>query len=135
MTDVNTAGISSKSSPIRRVIAINGSGGAYVLISASQGSFGYVELTECPAVATYAGGVFVGEGLTYQRADENYANTYDLPPGGILQIGDAIQKNQAVGISSMTMPDGQARPATPYWKVRSASANATNVQTSEYRQR
>src|SRR5271169_2894754 len=129
---VNTAGITNRVNPIRRLIAVNGSAGAYVLVSASQGSFGYVEITEAPS-EPYTG-TFTAQGINYQRADENYANTYPLPPGGILQIGDAIKKDGHVGISSFTYPDGVVRPATPYVKVLSATATATAIQISEWRQ-
>lgn len=129
---VNTANATNLSSPVRRLIALNGSGGAFIVISASIFA-GYVEIVEVPA-EPYSGGAFTGEGTNYQRADENYANTYPLVPGGILQIGDAILKNRSVGVPGFTQSDGTARPATPYFKMKSASANATNVQITEWLQ-
>jgi hypothetical protein len=132
----NTAGVVNRASPIRTIVTINGSAGAFVLLSASQGSFGYVEVQECPqgGVGNYTGGAFTGQGLEYQRADENYANTYPAVPGEIIQIGDAIAKNEHVGFGSFTYPDGVVRPATPYLKVKSASATAVYVEMREWRQ-
>lgn len=131
----NTVGVSNINNPKRRVIAINGSGGAAVLISASIFA-GYAEIQECPP----GGGSFTGangnpQGLNIQRADENYVNTYGLNPGSIWAIGDAIQKNRSEGVSSMVMADGSTRPATPWVKVISATVTATNVQVTEWRQR
>ena len=67
---LNTAGSTNLGGPVRRLIAINGSTGAYVLISASIFA-GYAEVVETPS-EPYAGGAFVGQGLNYQRSDENY---------------------------------------------------------------
>lgn len=128
----NTAGVTNIASPKRREIAVNGSGGAQVLISASMFT-GYIEIQE-QAAEPYTGGAVIGQGLNYQRADEDYANTYPLTPGAILQIGDAIRKNQSVGVPSFTYPDGQVRPATPLIKVISATATATSVEVREWRQ-
>jgi hypothetical protein len=123
--------------PKRRTIAVNASGGALVLISASTFT-GYVEIQESAPGSetggTYAGGAFVGQGLTYQRADEAYANTYPLTPGAILQFGDAIRKNESIGCPSWTYADGSVRPATPFIKVISATAVASNVEVREWRQ-
>lgn len=133
MANQNASGANNRSDPKRTIIVVNASGGAQVLVSATQFD-GYVEITECPP-ATYAGGAFTGQGCLYQRADENYANTYPLVAGAILQFGDAIQKNRGEGVLAMTMPDGSSRPATPFIKIISATATATNVQLSEWRQR
>lgn len=125
--------------PKRRTIAVNGSAGALVLISASIFT-GYVEIQECPPGSeqagggTYTGGAFTGQGLNYQRADENYANTYPLIPGQILQFGDAIRKNEGIGTPSWTYPDGSVRAATPLIKVISASVTASQVEVREWRQ-
>jgi hypothetical protein len=124
--------MANEQSPKRTIIPVNGSAGAQVLVSATQ-SDGYVEITECPS-EPYAGGAFVGQGLNYQRADENYATTYPLVPGAILQFGDAIRKNHSVGMIGFTYPDGSVRPATPFIKVISATVTATSVMLSEWRQ-
>lgn len=130
---VNTAGAVNRTDPVRREIAVNGSAGAYVLISASI-FCGYVEIQE-QAAEPYAGGAFTGQGCNYQLASENYANTYPLPPGAILQFGDAIQKNKGQGVPAMTLPNGEARPATPFCKILSGTVTATNVEVREWRQR
>ena len=128
---VNTAGSTNVGTPVRRIVAINGSAGAYVLISASIFA-GYAEVVETPS-EPYAGGAFVGQGLNYQRSDENYANTYPLVPGQILQVGDAINKRHSEGVPAMTMADSSVRPATPWFKIISATVTATAVQVSEWR--
>lgn len=128
----NSSGAVNRSNPVRRIIAVQGSGGITVLISASVPT-GYVEIVESPPSAGYTG-TFTGQGLNYQRADENYANTYPLTPGTTLQIGDSIRKNRSEGMPGFTYADGSVRPPTPFIKVISASVTATNVQVSEYRQ-
>lgn len=130
----NTAGVTNISNPKRRVIAINGSAGAYVLVSASIFA-GYAEIAECPP----GGGAFTGangnpQGLNIQRADENYVNTYGLNPGAIWAIGDAIRKDRSEGVPSFGMADSSTRPATPWVKVISATVNATQIQVTEWRQ-
>lgn len=127
----NTAGVTNVADPKDRVIAVNGNAGAYVLISASIFA-GYAEISECPPLG---GGAFAPQGLTYQRADENYANTYALIAGDTFPVGDSINKNRSEGVPSMTMADGSARPATPWIKVLSATATATQVLVREWRQR
>lgn len=122
------------SNPQRTVIDINGSGGAFVLLSASLGSWGYVEVAECPpgGSGNYAGGDYAAQGLEYQLASENYANTYPAVPGEIISIGDAFRKNRSIGMGGFTLPGGEVRPGTPYMKVRSATATATQVLVKEW---
>lgn len=133
----NTAGVTNFADPKERIIAVNGSGGAEVLISASIFT-GYVEIQEVPPGSedsgTYTGG-FAPQGLNYQRADENYANTYPLTPGDTIILGDSIQKNRSIGVPSMGQADGNTRPATPFVKVISATVTATSVRVREWRQR
>ena len=126
----NTAGVTNRNNPVRREIAVNGSAGQQVTISASIRT-GYVEIQEIPAVP-YTGAAFTPQGLNYQRADENYVTTYPLTPGTILQIGDAIRKNRCEGVPSFTYPDGVVRPATPFIKVLSATATPTTVEVREW---
>lgn len=133
MANVNTANVNVRSDPKRTLIAVNGSAGAVVLVAGTMAS-GYVEITECP-VPPYTGGAFTGQGCNYQRADENYANTYPLLPGAILQFGDAIQKNKGIGMPAMTLPNGENRPGTPFIKIVSATVTATEICLTEWRQR
>jgi len=128
----NTAGVSNVADPKERIIAVNGSGGGQVLISASIFT-GYVEIEECPPAAYV--GAFNAQGIVYQRADENYANNYPLVPGDAIIIGDSVQKNRSMGVPQMTMADQTVRPATPFVKVISATVTATNVRVREWRQR
>jgi hypothetical protein len=106
-----------------------------VLIAASIFT-GYVEIQECaPSGGAYTGGALTGQGLNYQRADENYVNTYALQPGAILSVGNQFARNRSTGCPARTDADGSARPATPFIKVYSASGEATQVEVREYRQR
>lgn len=118
--------------PKPTVVDINGSGGAFVLLSASPGSWGYVEVSECPPVA-YTGGDYAAQGLEYQLASENYATTYPAVPGEIVPIGDSFHKNEQVGLGGFRFPGGEVRTGTPYMKVRSATATATHVLVKEWR--
>jgi hypothetical protein len=124
----NTAGVNNLVDPQVRLIAVNGSAGAEVVISASVPS-GYVTIQEWPLTPSS-----VLQGLSIQRADEDYVNTYPLPPGSIWEIGDSIRKNRCEGMQSFTYPDGVVRPATPWIRVISATANPTQVMVKEYRQ-
>ena len=124
----NTAGVANLVDPQTRLIAINGDAGAEVLISCSVAT-GYVEIQEVPLTPSSA-----LQGLSIQRADENYVNTYPLPPGSIWSIGDSIRKNRCEGMPSFTYPDGVVRPATPWVTVISATATNTQVQVREWRQ-
>jgi hypothetical protein len=124
----NTAGVTNLVDPQTRLIAINGSGGAKVLISASVMA-GYVEIQEWPLTPSSQ-----LQGLSIQRSDENYANTYPLPPGSIWSIGDSVRKNRCEGVPSFTYPDNVVRPATPWIEVISATATATQVMVREWRQ-
>jgi hypothetical protein len=89
---------------------------------------GYVEIQEMPLTPSSQ-----LQGLTIQRSDEDYANSYPLPPGSIWEIGDPIRKNRCEGVPSFTYPDGVVRAATPWIKVISNGA-ATQVQVREWRQ-
>jgi hypothetical protein len=133
MTQANTANVVNRSDPVRREIVVPATGGNPVLISASIFT-GYIEITEVPAIP-YAGGAFTGQGCVYQRADENYVNTYPLPTGATLAIGDPILKNRSEGAPGWTFPDGSVRPATPFIKILSATGTATTVEVREWAQR
>lgn len=129
--------MSNLNTPQRRTIAINAAGGAVVLVSASI-FCGYAEIQECPPGSEAAGGVYTGgnfnpQGLNIQRADENFANTYGLAPGAIWPIGDAINKSKTEGIPGFTYPDQSVRPPTPWVKVISATAVATQIEVREWR--
>lgn len=140
MTQVNTAGVVNIGTPQRRTVAVAAAGGVPVLISASI-FCGYAEIQECPlgsevSATKYDGtaATFAAQGLNVTRADENYVNTYGLPPGSIWQIGDAIRKSRCEGVPARTDADGSVRPATPWIKVVSATATTTQVEVREWRQ-
>lgn len=127
MSPLNTAGVANLTDPQVRLIAIQAAGGNAVLVSASI-FCGYAEIQEWPL-----GGQAL-QGLVITRADENYANNYPLPPGSIWTIGDDKKKSRSEGVPSMGMADGSTRPATPWVKVISNTANATQIQVKEWRQ-
>jgi hypothetical protein len=132
---LNTAGASNLGVPRRRTIAIQGSGGAYVLIPASI-NCRYAEIQEMPGDSESGGsytGAFTAQGINYQQADENYANTYGLTPGTILQLGDRNPpRDRAIGMIGFTYPDGTVRPATPFIKAISSTVTATQVEVREW---
>jgi hypothetical protein len=127
----NTAGVTNLADPQRRVIAVPASGSNPVLISASIFT-GYAEIQEC---GPPAGGAFAPQGMLLTRADENYANNYEVQPGAVWPIGDTFQKNRSIGVPQMGMADGSTRPATPWVKLVSLTATATQVEVREWRQR
>ncbi len=120
--------------PKVRVVAINGSAGAQVLIAAS--SFcRYVEITECPpnGLAGFTGGNYAPQGLIYQRPDDGYVAAFGVVPGDVIAIGDKqFARDRTVGVPPMTDPAGTSNPGTPFIKVKSATVTATQVQVSEW---
>lgn len=122
--------------PVRRVVTVNASGGAFVTISPS-GPCRYMEISECPPNAgTYDGTNFNPTGCNYQRADEAYANTYALLPGATLALGDrSFGRDRQIGIpAGMTDPAGQAiaQSVIGTIKIKSATAGTTQVEVDEY---
>lgn len=115
------------------VIAINGSGGAQVLIAATQFSR-YVEITECPPNGgSFTGANYAPQGLNYQRPDDGYVATEGLLPSDTLTFGDKqFARDRTVGVPPTTDPAGTSRPGTPFIKVKSATVTATQVQVSEW---
>lgn len=119
--------------PKVRVVAINGSAGAQVLIAAS--SFcRYVEIVECPPNGgSFTGSNFAPQGLNYQRPDDAYTATFGLLPADTLTFGDKqFARDRAVGVPPMTDPAGTSNPGTPFIKVKSATVTATQVQINEW---
>ena len=126
--------------PRRRIVAINGSGGAYVLVQAS-GPCRYMEIQECPpGGGTFTGSNFAPQGLNYQRGDENYANTYPANPGEILTLGDqSWHRERMIGLpAGMTDPAGNpiasstGQSEQSSLKIISATATATQVMVKEW---
>ena len=119
-----------QSNPKRTVVAINASGGALVLISASKFAK-YVEITECPPEGT--SDTYAPQGLIVTLPDDGYFTQFGLPPGLIWSIGDNSWRSKAsVAAPAMTDPAGNAIAATPYVKLVSATGTATNVQVTEW---
>lgn len=119
-----------QSNPKRTVVAINASGGALVLISASKFAK-YVEITECPPTGT--SDTYALQGLIITLPDDGYVTQYGLPPGFVWSVGDNSWRSKAsVAAPAMTDPAGNAIAATPYVKLVSATGTATNVQITEW---
>jgi hypothetical protein len=118
-----------QTNPFRRVISINASGGALVLISASKFAK-YVEIQECPPEdsVTYA-----PQGLIYTLPDDGYTAQLPLVPGMIWSGGDSSYRGK-LGFASpaMTDPANNAIPATPYMKAISGTGTATQVMVTEW---
>jgi hypothetical protein len=119
------------SNPSETIVAINGSGGAAVKISASKFAK-YVEIQECPPKG-YTGSNFAPEGLVYQKPDDNFVASYPLLPGEVLPLGDNTYRGK-LGFASpaMTDPANNSIPATVYIQVLSATVTATQVRVREW---
>ncbi len=127
--------IGTAQNPRRRIVPINGSGGAQVLIQAS-GPCRYMEIQECAPAGTFNGANYAPMGLNYQRGDENYANTYPALPGEIVSLGDqTYPRDRMIGLpAGMTDPTGQAIPQSlqSSLKLISATLTATQVMVREW---
>jgi hypothetical protein len=120
------------------LIAINGSGGAYVTVSATMVTR-RVEILE-----DYSANAGVGQGLAYQFDDgsgsvpntPNTAHTYTIgPQTEPIILGEPIPQGAGYGRVIGTPPDasgGYTIPATPLINLRSASATATTVRVTEF---
>jgi hypothetical protein len=120
--------------PKETIIAVPASGGAAVIISATK-TARYIEIQEC-APSTYnntGNAPFAPQGLVYQKPDDNYVASFPLLPGEIVAIGDNNWRSKAsIGWQGATDPAGNSIPATPYIKVLSATATATQVRLREW---
>jgi hypothetical protein len=119
--------------PKERVIAINGSAGALVLISCSK-FCRYVEISECaPGGGSFTGGNFNPQGINYNLPDDGYVATYALLPGATLSFGDqSWHRDQQFGVPPMTDPAGNSIVGTPILKAISAQAGTTQLLVREW---
>jgi len=117
-----------KQSPIRRVIAINGSGGAAVIIKSTTFAR-YVEIQECPPTNfDNNANPFAPQGLLYQLPADGNTASFGLLPGVVWSLGDQnYPMTRPVGSPTWTDPAGQAAGGTEYMQVKSATATATQV--------
>jgi hypothetical protein len=126
----------NKSIPHRRVIAVNGSGGAAVTIQADLASVAYVEISECPADKGTFNGTFAPQGLNFSTPDDNFVDVIGLPTTGLFSLGTKDGPSRSIANGPVTTPDGQSLPATFYMKaLKSATVTATQVQVLEWPQR
>lgn len=116
-------------------IALNGSGGAYVAIPATQFSR-HVVLKEDPSMSVAGGGAGF-QGFQYQLASEAYAYTHVVNVGDKVELGltSAIQGSgfgSLVGMPAWTDPqNGATVAATEYMKAKSLTATATKLSVLE----
>lgn len=118
-----------QTNPKRTLVAINASGGALVLISASKFAK-YVEIQECPPEDSVT---FNPQGLIYTLPDDGYVYEYPLVPGQIWSAGDESYRGKlGFAIPAMTDPANNSIPATPYMKAISGTGTATQVMVTEW---
>lgn len=120
--------------PKETIIAVNGSGGAFVPINSTKFAR-YVEIAECaPGGGSFTGANFAPQGINYEKPDDNFAQQYPLLPGETFPDGDNNWKrDKAAGLpAGMTDPAGQSIPAVTYCKMRSATVTATQVRLREW---
>lgn len=113
-----------------KMVAVNGSGGAYVSITADWACRG-LEVVEAPDPATYDGTNFNAQGLTYQLPTDAFATTLAVEPGEPINRGNRIAEGNGfgplLGGPAQNTPGGQVIAATVLLKVRSATATGTQV--------
>lgn len=110
---------------VTRLIAVNGSGGAYTAISASIPAR-TVEIVEDGSV--------VAQGLEVQYPGDGYATTNTVPYAQEPITITGAGKDGLAGLPAQnsTEPDGfNYRPADVYCQVRSATSTATTVRVVE----
>lgn len=125
-----------------RFVAVNGSAGAVVEISATAWAR-RVEIVEQPLPSTYAGGAFTSQGCKYERPAVNnvYSAVFtpngDLVPGETLSLSEPTLANSGfgglIGRTAQKDANNQTIAATSYLKIISASVTATTVRVREYR--
>lgn len=116
-----------------RLVAINGSAGAFTPISATQVTR-RVEIIE-----DFSANAGVGQGLIYQFNDGSatpFVTPYAVAPQSEpIILGSPIPQNQARGLVVGTPPDksgGYSIAATLLINIKSASATATIVRVNEF---
>jgi len=125
----------------RRIVPINGSGGAAVTISATCSSRKVV-IQECapenpPDGSSFTGGNFNPQGINYTLPNSNApAQVYPLLPADQLVFDNPWAQGHCAGVlqgvAAQTNPGGQTIPATIYCTMISATATATQVLVIEY---
>lgn len=123
--------------PKRRVVAINGSAGAFVSISPTLPFCRKMEIVECPpGSGTWDGTNFNPMGLNYQLADDNFLTTIAQLPGDTLRFGDDVAqgagRGRPLGAVAYTDPSGQSVTTNVIVKLRSATVTATQVEVREW---
>lgn len=127
----------------RYVVAINGSGGASVILLA-KGSCRHCTIVECPPNGgAFTGSNFSPTGINYQlpvkKSDGTYVftgDTFGLNPGTPLQIGNPIPEGAGrgplVGAGPQQDPGGKTIAAVPFASMKSATVTGTQVEVTEY---
>jgi hypothetical protein len=105
--------------PVTRLIAINGSGGAYTQIAATIAAKA-AQIVEDGSVAP--------QGLLVQYPVDNFTATAEVPYG---QEPVTVKKPSGFLPIQNTSPDFNYRAADVYCQVKSATATATTVRVVE----
>ncbi len=116
-----------------RLIALNGSGGAFVAVSATQVTRRVEVIEDGSANAG------IGQGLQYQFSDGStlpFTTVYTIEPQSEpIVLGTPIPQGAGFGLVLGTPPDnsgGYSIPATLLINLRSASASSTIVRVTEF---
>lgn len=121
--------------PKRRVVAVNGSAGAFISISPTLPFCRKMEIVECPP-STWDGTNFSPQGLNYQLADDNFATTIPQLPGDTIRLGDDVAQGtglgRALGGVAYTDPSGTAVTTNVLIKLKSSTVTATQVECREW---
>src|SRR5579862_1011840 len=116
-----------------RLININGSGGAWTAVSATQVT------RRVEVIEDFSANAGVGQGLAYQFNDGSvtpFTTVYEVAPQSEpIILGAPIPQNKGYGLVIGTPPDasgGYSIPATLLINLRSATATATTVRVTEF---
>lgn len=124
----------------RSIIPINGSGGAFVSVTATAGARRLV-IQECapenpPDGSNYDGTNFNPQGLNYTRPDDAFTQVFPLLPDDQLVFDNPVAQGHGAGAlqggPAQQDPAGRTIAATIYCKMKSATATATQVLLIEY---
>lgn len=118
--------------PKKRIIALNGSAGAYTLIACSK-FCRYVEIQECAPAIGLTGSDFSPEGVNYTLPDDGFVSIMSVLPGAVLALGDqSWHRAQLFGVPPITYADGSTVAGTPIGKFISAQSGTTQVEVREW---
>jgi hypothetical protein len=131
-TTVPAAPTTRQTNPKKRIVAINGSGGAQVLIACSK-FCRYVEVQEVAPATGLTASDYAPQGLNYFLPDDSYTAEYSVLPGATLSLGDPTwNRDRQFGVPPITYPDGTTVVGTPIGKFISATVTGSQVEIREF---